>query len=184
MQWHSSLNSTLSEMKALSGQHMKRRRVLIIGSIIFFCVVTVIGVWPYTNPWLICAKIRILGSVLVYGPLAYDDDRWEIVLAGVRSGTPIWLRVAVDIYPALDTHPGEEMLGAVSSVIDKNTVGAIDILVPTYGANIVCGEQEEGEPINKVVAEKRILLLATAESHVKKSASLEACRRVILDSAQ
>jgi hypothetical protein len=115
--------------------------------------------FPHTNPEIIHVKTRVIGSRFVYAPLAYDETRWEVVLAGVRSGAPVWLRVAADLRPALDTHPGEEMLGAVSGVLDTNPLGAVRILLPGYGPDIVCGRDEEGLTIDRSRAERRERLL-------------------------
>jgi hypothetical protein len=140
--------------------------------------------WPFTNPWLIRAKVRLLGPTIVYAPLAYRDEQWDAVLAGVKSGDAVWLYVAVDLYPALDTHPGEEMFGAVSTVVDKNPKGAVDVLLPTYGPAIVCGEQEEGQPINHATAERRVQLLAQIATSVKDKKALEACLMTLKNNLQ
>jgi hypothetical protein len=89
--------------------------------------------FPHTSPWVIRWKVRIIGCALTYGPLAYDDDRSSIVLNGVRTGNSAWLSVASGLRPTLDTHPGEEMLEAVSTVFDTNPAGALHILVPNRG---------------------------------------------------
>jgi hypothetical protein len=141
--------------------------------------IVILGVWPCTNPWVVHAKSRILGPRLVYGPLAYDDDLWEVVLVGVRSGDSAWLRVAVDLRPSLDTHPGEEMLGAVSSVLDKNPIGALDMLLPLYGPSIVCAEDDEGAPISRVRAKERVQLLERMGKNQERKELLEACLGVL-----
>ena len=83
--------------------------------------------------------------------------------------------MAADLRPALDTHPGEEMLGAVSTVLDANPAGAVQILLPRYGAEVVCGQDEEGSAIDRSRAERRALLLKGQPA----SPELQACLRVV-----
>lgn len=132
------------------------------GGLLCFVGISVLLLFPQTDPFVIRLKTHIIGSGLTYAPLASDDDKWECVLEGVRSGDGTWLRVASDLYPALDTHPGEEMLGAVSTAFDKNPRGVLRILLPSYGAQAVCGEDEEGSVIDRLHAERRAQLLDTA----------------------
>jgi hypothetical protein len=149
-------------------------------------IIAIVGVviisavkFPLTNPWVIQSKVRLLGPKTVYWPLAYYDESWEVVLKGVKSGSPVWLRPASDLYPALDTHPGEEMVEAVSTVFETNPSGAINILVPVYGADVVCGQREEGETIAPVTAEERSRVLKDIESAVADKKALEACRQIL-----
>jgi hypothetical protein len=135
--------------------------------------------WPWTYPTVIHAKARILGPGLVYGPLAADDGRWDSVLAGVRSADPLWLRVAVDLRPVLDTHPGEEMVAAVSGVLDKNPAGAIAILLPAYGVGVVCGQDDEGDVIAHETAEKRLRLLQRLPQDQIDRLRIEECVRTV-----
>jgi len=141
----------------------KHLRVALIAACILVGLVSAVALllFPHTNPYVIHAKTLVIGPRLVYGPLAYDDAKWEVVLRGVRSGEPAWLHVAVDLKPALDTHPGEEMLGAVSTVVDTNPLGAVQILVPQYGAELVCGQGEDGLAIDQNRAERRVRLVQT-----------------------
>jgi hypothetical protein len=131
--------------------------------------------FPHTNPSAIHAKARIIGSRLTYAPLASEEARWEVVLKGVRSGEAPWLSVAADLRPALDTHPGEEMLGAVSTVLDTNPEGAVQILLPHYGADVVCGQDEEGLAIDRARAKRRTLLLKGQPA----TPELQACLSVV-----
>ena len=117
--------------------------------------------FPHTDPLVIHAKVSLIGPRLVYGPLAADDSRWEVVLTGVETGQVAWLRVAADLRPALDTHPGEQMLGAVARVLDVNPLGAIETLLPIYGPDVVCGQDEEGTPLTGPRAERRIRSLGS-----------------------
>jgi hypothetical protein len=134
--------------------------------------------FPHTSASAIRLKTRIIGANLVYRPLAYDEDRWEVILRGVRSGDPAWLGVAADLRVALDTHPGEEMLGAVSVAIEANPAGAIQILLPQYGPDVVCGQDEDGQPIGAGQAERRIRLLEKA-GVMNSGACLATMRKVV-----
>jgi hypothetical protein len=147
------------------------------GAVLVACAV-VAQVFPSTNPSAIRAKARIVGPRLTYAPLAHDDAKWRVVLQGVRSGDPVWLGVAAALEPALDTHPGEEMLGAVSNVLDRNPRNAIELLLPTYGPEIVCGTDTEGAALNRLDAERRISALASVPSSPGKAACLNVLRRI------
>lgn len=162
------------------------RKSLWIAIGIIFVAAAIVGAikFPLTNPWIIRAKVRLLGPGTVYWPLSYYDDSWDVVLAGVKSGSPVWLHVAAELYPALDTHPGEEMYEAVSTVIERNPVGAISILVPVYGADLVCGKGEEWQSISQAIAEKRLQTLTHIESAVSNKKALEACRKVLRSAVQ
>jgi len=141
----------------------KPLRVAVIVACVLVAIVSAVAflLFPHTNPYVIHAKTLVIGPRLVYGPLAYDDAKWEVVLRGVRSAEPAWLRVAADLRPALDTHPGEEMLEAVSAVVDTNPRGALEVLVPQYGAELVCGQAEDGRAIDRSRAERRAHLVET-----------------------
>jgi hypothetical protein len=115
--------------------------------------------FPHTAPWAIRGKTRIIGANLTYRTLAFDYASWEFVLKGVRSGDTAWLKVASGLRPALATHQGEEMIGAVSTVLDQNAIGALQILLPLYGPGIICGYEEEKGVIDQLHAERRALLL-------------------------
>jgi hypothetical protein len=141
--------------------------------------ISALPIFPHTNLWAIRWKIHIIGPRLTYGPLATDDAAWEVVLNGVRSGDSAWLSVASDLKPALDSHPSEEMDGAVSTVLDKNPSGALRILVPSYGAKIVCGEDEEGSVIDRLHAERRALLLKALPASPERQACLSVVGRVL-----
>jgi hypothetical protein len=134
--------------------------------------------WPWTSPIIIHAKTMTLGPRLTYGSLAFDDERWEIVVAGVKSGEPKWLRVAIDLKPVLDTHPGEEMLEAVASAFEGNPRNAIRILIPVYGAPIVCGLDENG-PVSAQRAAQRLRLLESLRMQQAASPEVEACAAVL-----
>ena len=117
-------------------------------------VAALIGIWAYfhhahTDPKMIRWKMGIIGPRAVYGTLAFDDKSWEFVTSRVKSGDPVWLHFANDFKPFLDTHPGEEMMDAVSRAIDSNPKGALSVLLPTYGAKTVCAENWEGEALTK-----------------------------------
>jgi len=137
------------------------------------------AVWPITRPWVIRLKVSLLGPGLAYGPLASDDDRWATVLAGVSSGDASWLHVAVDLEPALDTHPGEEMEGAVSEALDRNPVGALTILLPQFDMHVVCGQEKDGRVLSSDRARKRLLLLRTLSTRVVDTHRLEGCIGII-----
>lgn len=152
--------------------------------ILVVLAIMVVIMWPFTNPWIIQTKVHLSGPKVVYKPLAYREDLWDIVLTGVKTGNKKWLRVAVALFPALDIHPGEEMISAVSTVIDKNPSGAIDVLIPIYGPDIVCGYQDEEEPVTLLTAERRLNLLSRIESSIKNVKALEGCRQVIKKNLQ
>ena len=147
---------------------------LLLAILIGICALLI---FPHTDPWAIRWKIHIIGPGLTYGPLAADDAAWEVVLNGVRSGDSAWLSVASDLLPVLDTHPGEEMIGAVSTALDKNPSDALRILLPSYGAKIVCGQDEEGLVINRLHAERRALLLKAPPASAEPNA--QACLSVV-----
>lgn len=162
---------------------IRKRAWIAIGVVIVAAVVAGAIKFPLTNPWIIRAKVRLMSPKAVYWPLSYYDESWEIVLKGVKSGSSVWLHVAADLYPALDTHPGEEMDEVVSTVIETNPADAIDILVPVYGADLVCGQQEE-QPISPSLAEKRLNVLKSIESIVPNRKAFESCRQVLKNSLQ
>jgi hypothetical protein len=158
------------------GVRMRRSglRIVIVGAAIVILGFVAL-MYPYTQPSLIQAKARILGPRLTYASFARDDDRWSIVLAGVRSGDLQWLRVAAALRPALDTHPGEEMLGAVATMFEENPSDAVGVLLPAYGADPVCGVDEEGLPLDVSRAQQRIAIL----KRQRTSVGLQACLNIL-----
>ena len=154
----------------------RRTRFLSVAIII---VVGFVLIFPLTNPRIIYVKNHILGAGFNYRGLSYEEDRWDIVLKGVRSGERKWILLAADFKPVLDTHPGEEMLGAVSQVLDKNPQDAIRLLVPVYGAEIVCGEEEDGEPLNFNHATTRMQSLSKIKMSEAYDHSFESCTQII-----
>jgi hypothetical protein len=140
--------------------------------------------WPTTHPTLIHVKALAIGSRMTYGPLASDDSRWETVLHGVASGDSSWLRVASDLEPALDTHPGEEMIGAVSQAFDKNPFGALTILLPRYGEGIVCGQEADGGAISRDKAHQRLHLLETLPLTAVDGLAIDRCHTVLTAALQ
>ncbi len=155
----------------------KRCRFLCISAILL--PIGFILIFPLTNPWVIFSKDRITGVAWVYRGLSFEDDRWEVVLRGVKSGESIWLRVAADLKPALDTHPGEEMIGAVSIALDKNPESALKLLVPVYGAQLICGEEMDGSPLTPDHAKARRLLLSQTEVAKSYSQSFKDCSQIV-----
>ena len=153
-------------------------RVLVLSAVLALLAGTAV-MYPYTQPALIQAKARIVGAGLTYAPLAHDDGRWSIVLTGVRSGELAWLRVAAALRPALDTHPGEEMLGAVATVLDRNPSDALRLLLPSFGAEAVCGVDEEGLPLEGSRAEHRVSLLEGQPSSAERQACLAILERLV-----
>jgi hypothetical protein len=71
------------------------------------------------------------------------------------------------------------MISAVSTVLDRNPGGAIAVLLPVYGPDFVCGQQQEWEPVTSATAERRLLLLSQIESSTDNKQALEACRIVL-----
>jgi hypothetical protein len=135
--------------------------------------------FPHTNPSVIHLKTKVLGPRLTYAPLAYDSARWEVVLEGVRSADVRWLEVAADLRSALDTHPGEEMLSAVSSVLELNPHDAIQLLIPSYGADLVCAQDEDGGPVSAAVAKRRVRLLEDRVASPTARQCLAAVKRIL-----
>jgi hypothetical protein len=135
--------------------------------------------FPHTNPSIIHLKTMVLGPRLTYAPLTYDDARWEVVLEGVRSADVRWLQVAADLRPALDTHPGEEMLSAVSSVLELNPDDAIQLLIPAYGADLICAEDEYGASLPTAVAERRVRLLEHRAASPAAQECIAAVKRIL-----
>jgi hypothetical protein len=160
-------------------KRIRRWALIAIGGLLSIAAISAFLLFPSTNPWVIRFKTHIIGAVLTYAPLASDDDKWELVLKGVRSGDETWLQVALDLYPALDTHPGEEMLGAVATAFDKNPSGAVRILLPTYGAQVVCGEDEEGSGIDRLHAERRAQLVEGLTASPERAACLTVIRQIL-----
>lgn len=156
-----------------------RRALVGAAGLVLLAAMAALVLHPYTNPWIIHIKTHVVGSGLTYGPLASDDAKWETVLNGVRSGDSRWLRVAADLQPALDTHPGEEMAGALVNVLDKNPTGALQVLLPGYGAEVVCGEDEGGAAIDPIHAGRRAQLLRTQPESPERRACLTVVMRVI-----
>jgi hypothetical protein len=108
-----------------------------------------------------------------------DQSKWELLFKGVRSGDAVWLKIAWELRPALDTHPGEEMLGAVSTVFDKNPMGALRILLPSYGAEAICSQDEEGSAIDRRRAERRMVLLKLQPASPECQACLGVVERIL-----
>ena len=156
-----------------------RRALVATGVLVALAGISALLLFPHTDPRAIRWKIRIIGSTLTYAPLASDDANWELVLKGVRSGDAAWLSVAADLRPALDTHPGEEMFGAVSTVLDKDPTGALRILLPSYGAEVVCGQDEQGSAVDRLRAERRALLLKGLPAAPERQACLGVVRRIL-----
>jgi hypothetical protein len=155
---------------------MKRpRRTWIVAAGAVLIALGVIAMYPHTNPSMIHFKTKILGPRTTYGPLASREEVWETILAGVKSGEWHWLRVAVDLRPALDTHPGEQMVDAVASVIDVNPSGAIHWLLPAYGPELVCGEEQAGARVTGPRAQRRKALVEKVED-TGSAACLEVLR--------
>jgi hypothetical protein len=99
----------------------------------------------------------------------------QTIAAGRGTGAPDWLIVAADLQPALDAHPAEEMKDAVAVVMDANPVGALEILLPRYGAEAVCATQQEGEPIERAKAEARLRVL----ERLSQTPQVEECTRAL-----
>jgi hypothetical protein len=151
------------------------RKLLIRAAIVLLALggIWVLFVFPHTQPWAIRWKVRIAGPRLVYESLAADDAIWEVVTNGVRSGDVEWLRVAKDLSPVLDTHPGEEMAEAVATVLRKNPAGAVGILLQDYGAEWVCGWD-----IDANQARQRIELLKGLPASAERDACLGVVTRI------
>lgn len=124
-------------------------------------------------------KVHVLGPGVVYRSLSWDESRWEVVLAGVRSGRAEWLHVASALYPSLDTHPGEEMLGAVGSVFEANSAGALQVLLPRYGAEVVCSTDSEGAPLPVERATGRLRALRELSVAEVSKERVESCSNAI-----
>jgi len=135
--------------------------------------------WPSTNPVMIHARVRVLGPRTVYGNLTCcsgDALPWDEVVRGVRSGEPRWLELAVAFKPALDTHPGEEMVTAVAAALTANPPAAVELLIPAYGADLVCAGQGSEDPVDAAGARGRLAALASVH---QTSHELALCREVL-----
>jgi hypothetical protein len=118
-------------------------------------LLAVLAFWPHTSPSIVHLKTRLFGPRFVYGELTASNGGWDVVLAGVRTGDPEWLRVAVDLHGPLDTHPGEEMIEAVATVVERNPAAALTKLLPVYGVEIVCGAYAIDDVVAVATAERR-----------------------------
>jgi hypothetical protein len=153
---------------------MKRaHRNWILAAAAALIALSVVAMYPHVNPSVIHWKAKVLGPRLTYGPLASREEVWDSIVAGVRSGEWRWLRVAVDLQPALDTHPGEEMVDAITSVIDANPHGAIQWLLPAYGAELVCGEEGAGVRVAGPRRQRRKALVEKVTDTAGTAACLE-----------
>ena len=155
----------------------QRRKQLLVACCLVVTVVAfvVAAYWPHVSPNIIHFKVRLFGPEFVYRALVPYYGRWDVVLAGVKTGDPSWLRVAAELYPALDTHPGEEMLHAVSSVVERNPATAVSLLVPIYGVGVVCGEDGIDDFLTPAAAEKRLKGLQEYAQRVEATPELSAC---------
>ncbi len=140
------------------GLGTRRTRILVV--VVALGLLAAGACWPTTNPRLLHARVQVLGPHFVYGELTccYGDSAtaWDAVLRGVRAGDRPWLILAADMRPALDTHPAEEMVGAVAAAWRASPQGALSMLLPAYGPDLVCGGIGSEEPIGASEAEKRL----------------------------
>jgi hypothetical protein len=67
----------------------------------------------------------------------------------------------------------------VSTVLDTNPAGAVQILLPRYGAEVVCGQDEEGFPVDRPRAERRALLLKGQPAAPELQACISVVRRIL-----
>ena len=154
----------------------RRKQLLVVSCLVATVVALVVAAyWPHVSPTIIHFKVRLLGPELVYRTLVPYYERWDVVLAGVKTADPSWLRVAAELYPALDTHPGEEMLHAVSSVVERNPATALSLLQPIYGVGVVCGGDGIDDFLTPAVAEKRLKALQQYAQRVEATPELSAC---------
>jgi len=155
----------------------ERRKQLLVAS----CLVSTLGAlvvaayWPHVSPTIIHLKVRLLGPKWVYRELVPYYERWDVVLTGVKTGNPLWLRVAADLYPALDTHPGEEMLHAVSMAVEQNPAAALSLLVPNYGVGAVCGGDGMDDFLTPAAAEKRLKGLQQHAQRLEVTPEMSTC---------
>jgi hypothetical protein len=135
----------------------RRRKQIIVGGLVALIAALIAALfWPSAHARTICWRVHLLGPGPVYRSLAQDEGKWSSIVEGVRGGNSVWLKVAVALRPALDTHPGEEMLEAVTGVIDRNPDGAIRLLIPAYGPDLVCALGADGGPVSAETAQTRL----------------------------
>jgi hypothetical protein len=115
--------------------------------------------WPSVSPSLMHAKARIFGPRFVLDTVAPCNACWTEIFAGVSSGDPSWLRIAVDLYPALDGESADTMFEAAPSALEHNPAGAISVLLPRYGPGVVCGHDGIDRDVTIQEAEKRLRIV-------------------------
>jgi hypothetical protein len=158
-----------------------RKAVVGVG-ILLLLAVAVLLVFPWTYPPLIRVKVKMFGPAPVIRALAQDDERWDVVVQGVRSGRTGWFRAAADMYDGLDTHPGEEMFEAVAVAFDANPDDAVRILAPKFGADLVCAAPPEWSLLTDAEAKRRLerlQLSALASSPSGKLCQQALSRRIL-----
>jgi hypothetical protein len=152
-------------------------RVPALCGAILVAAVLVYG-WLPVSPRLIAVAVRAVGPRPVYRLLSDDDVRWERIVAGVETGDAAWLRAAVALYPALDTHPGEEMFAAVSTVLEIDPSGAFGTLLPRYGPEVVCGGPWGEDPMTPAKARRRLAIVRALPAEAATAEAASGCQRV------
>jgi len=145
--------------------------VLVVTACLGLLALLYLTIWPNASPIVLRSRIGLFGPHWVYRDLIADTTHFPLVLEGIRSGSRRWAKVAVALQPALDGGPGEEVAQAVSDSFDYNPADSIELLVPSYGADLVCVAGPD-RPITRARAKERLLLAA---STLSKSPSIRAC---------
>jgi hypothetical protein len=91
------------------------------------------------EPEVIQADIRSRGLWFVYRELTCDNDVWDKVIAGVETGTPAWLNVALALSKMADGGAAEDLGWTLSELLAKQPRSVLDLI---YRSKASAGSKE------------------------------------------
>jgi len=155
------------------------RKVLLIGSsaVVVFIVSQIAIHRPFESAKLIHLKATLCGPREVMYDLFTYNRHWQTVVARVEAGDPDYLRTAVELYPAIDGESAYDMVGAVAKVIHNNPQGAVEVLLPKYGAGVVCGLDGADFVATVDQASRRFAIIQEYARTAKSTPNLDECLR-------
>ena len=80
------------------------------------------------EPETIQADIQTRGLWFVYRELTCDNDVWDKVIAGVESGTPAWLKVALVLSKMADGGASEDLGWTLSGLLAKEPRSVLELI--------------------------------------------------------
>jgi hypothetical protein len=135
-----------------------------------------LALWPVLlcaqtplTPEAVSQRIASTGARATLGAIYEDYRAWQELLAGIATGTPGWLKLAVRLQRVSDAGASEQLKLAAGEALEHRPRTVLELAVPAFGIEYVCGVPDVDDvryasydlAVQAIEQRKRMLLSVT-----------------------